>query len=281
MRPSFSHFVVALAATPLLLLAPPAALAGPGGGGGSSGAEACNNIALVLNSESTCQYIVSGCTANCTPPNLVAACSGECTAAPDVSCTGGCESDCEAKCMVDPPTFDCTGSCEEGCTADCMDNCAGDTACQNDCGNTCTNQCEYSCTGTPGTADCTAKCQTSCNASCTVEANINCHEMCSVSLEGGCNVACSQPTGALFCDGQYVDLTNDPAACLAYLAAQGFSVNVNCSLNASGSTCNLSNGLGCSAASPGVGSRDPLGVAGIAGMMIGLGLVASRRRRRS
>jgi hypothetical protein len=262
--------LAAFAAAPLTL-ASSAALAAPG-----SGAAACGNIELIA--DSSCDYVISGCTADCTPPNLVAACSGECTAKPpEVMCSGSCQTDCEAKCMVDPPSFDCTGNCEDTCNNNCQTICT-DTNCQNDCEATCSNQCQVSCQASPGSADCTAECQTSCDASCTVEEHIDCHEQCSVSLQGGCQVACSDPTGALFCGGQYVDLTNDPSACLAYLASQGFNVAVDCNINPNGSTCTLS---GCSA-TPGIASaRDPLGIAGIAGMMVGIGLVASRRRRRA
>jgi hypothetical protein len=270
MRPSFSRLFAALAAAPLMLLSS-AALAGP------SGAAACGNIELVANTP--CMYEISGCSADCTPPNLVAACSGQCTAMPEVSCTGGCQTSCEASCSVDPGSFMCTGSCEESCDASCMDKCT-DTNCQKDCMGTCSNQCQVSCEATAPTASCSAQCQVSCNASCTVEANIDCHASCTVSLQGGCTASCDDPTGALFCDGQYVDLGADPSACLAYLASQGFEVAVSCTSDG----CTVSNpiaGVGCSAA-PGLAStRDPLGIAGIAGMMVGLGLVASRRRRRA
>lgn len=272
MRPSFPRLFAVLAAAPLML-ASSAALAGP------SGAAACANIELVT--DGTCQYIISGCSAECTPPNLVAACSGQCMVDVDPNCTGGCQTTCEASCKANPGSFQCTGDCEDTCEADCQSDCT-ESACLSDCQNTCENQCQVSCQATPPSVSCTDQCQASCNASCTVDANIGCHEMCSVSLQGGCQASCNDPTGALFCDGQYVDLGSDPAACIAYLESQGLSVNVDCSITETGGTCSVANGLGGCNAAPGLGAaREPLGVAGIAGMVIGLGLVASRRRRRA
>jgi hypothetical protein len=177
-----------------------------------------------------------------------------------------------------PAAIDCEGDCTSNCDDGCMTVCS-DTACQDDCRNDCTNRCQVSCSVKP--PSCTASCQESCNASCTVQANINCHEMCTVSLQGGCNTQCEQPQGALFCNGQYVDISaSDFAACEAYLASQGLQVTTSTTCSAAGCTTTVG-GLTCSA-SPALGAVDErLGAGAVAGLMMGLGLFVARRRRRA
>jgi hypothetical protein len=262
-----SHLLIALLAAPLALVSSTAFAAG---------SDACGNIALVANGN--CKVEVSGgCTGDCQPIAFVAACDGQCTLSADASCTGGCEASCETKCNVDPPSFDCSGECTASCEASCSDSCTGTTGdCVAQCKGSCSNRCNIECTATPGSADCSTKCKASCGASCTVQANVNCSLECSAKLEGGCKVDCEAPEGALFCDGQYVDVTNIDE-CIAYLETQGFNVSANASCNANG--CEAS--VGC-AASPYIGpANDRLAIGSVAGLMVGLGLVASRRRRRS
>ena len=276
MRPSTPRLLIALFAAPLML-ASPLALAGGGGGGGgsSSGAQACGNIELLASGN--CQYEVSGgCQTMCTPPDLVAACDGQCSADPMVTCTGGCEASCEASCT--PASIDCEGDCTSNCDAGCMTVCS-DTACQTDCQHDCANRCQVSCNVKP--PNCTASCQASCNASCTVQANINCHEMCTVSLQGGCQTQCEQPQGALFCNNQYVNISaSNFAACEQYLAEQGLNVTTTTTCGVNGCTTTVG-GLGCGVA-PAVGAVDErLGAGAVAALMMGLGLVVARRRRRA
>jgi hypothetical protein len=100
-----------------------------------------------------------------------------------------------------------------------------------------------------------------------------CHAGCSVSATGGCTVDCKAPTGALFCNGQYVNITKVPA-CVACLETNGLTVSGSCTLGAG-----CTGGIGCST-SPTLGAAEERwGMFGIAGLVMGLGLAVSRRRR--
>ena len=270
MRRSPLPFLLGLFAAPLMLVSS-AALADPS-------AADCKNAQLIA--DGSCDLEVSGgCETDCKPLKLVAACDGECTADPEVSCTGTCEASCSASCTAG--SIDCSGSCTTTCKSSCQSSCTN-SDCQNDCEADCTNRCDVACSVDP--PDCEASCHASCGASCTVQANIDCHEKCTVDLEGGCKTQCQTPKGALFCGGQYVNAGDTIDDCLTYLENQGFDVTVN-------TTCDTTNGcdvsvgnLGSAACSvgPALGSsRDGLGIGAIAGAMLGLGLVASRRRRRA
>ena len=89
------------------------------------------------------------------------------------------------------------------------------------------------------------------------------------------------PEGALFCGGQWVDVGADADACINYLETLGLDVTFSgsCETDLNGSS-SCSATIGCSAA-PALTSDDHLGAIGIAGVMVGLGLAASRRRRRA
>jgi hypothetical protein len=84
------------------------------------------------------------------------------------------------------------------------------------------------------------------------------------------------PTGAVFCGNppQYVNIGAVAENCLTYLENQGITTTTTCKL---GSGCTTA--VGCSA-SPALGATDRWGALGITGLMVGLGLVVSRRRRR-
>jgi hypothetical protein len=272
MRPSISRLLIGLFAAPLML-ASSAALASPG-------ADACGNIELLL--QGSCDFeVAGGCKADCTPLNFVAACDGQCTATADLSCTGGCEASCETECNVNPGSFDCAANCDTTCKASCSSSCS-DSACQTNCEASCGNRCELKCKADLPSADCTAQCKASCDASCTVQANVDCQVMCSASLQGGCEVACDTPRGALFCPDpsgrpQYVNVPGSVDDCIAYLESQGLQVQVTATCDANG--CNGSASIGCAAA-PNVGADSRLGVGAIAGLMMGAGMIVSRRRRR-
>ena len=269
MRRSISRLLIGLFAAPLTLVSS-AAMAAPN-------AAACDNIELAANGN--CAYEVSGgCEADCTPINFVAACDGQCTANASIECTGGCTASCETECNVNPGSFDCEGSCTASCEASCDTSCS-DSSCNAQCVASCGHRCDIKCTATPPSADCTAKCQASCDASCTVQANVDCSVDCTVDLEGGCKVKCSEPEGALFCDGQYVNVVGNAQDCLDYLATVGLSVDIGGHCDGRG--CEVSAGVGCSAA-PYMGAiNERSGVGAIAGLMLGLGMIVSRRRRQA
>ena len=70
----------------------------------------CGGIEVTAIGE--CHFEFSGgCEAECTAPNLVASCDGQCDASINVDCTASCETDCSASCEVDPGSFDCSVDC--------------------------------------------------------------------------------------------------------------------------------------------------------------------------
>lgn len=274
MRRMISTLFVGALAAPVLLL--------------SSTALAQNNPcgAFDFSQGMSCEILVEGgCTAECEPINFVATCEASCTASADVSCTGGCSVDCEAACTLDPGSFDCQADCEASCSDDCDQQCAlRDDAddCKSICGGACTSRCHAKCDVVAPSADCTAKCQASCDASCTASANVNCQADCSASISGGCTAQCTEPTGAIFCNGQYVD-AEDVDQCIAFLAS-----NFNIEVDVSGRvTCDETGCTGeltanCGICSVGSNSNTPENAALAFGVgLLGVSAAFARRRRSS
>ncbi|MFO0762196.1 MAG: hypothetical protein U0359_37500 [Byssovorax sp.] len=244
------------------------------------GAEACNNIALTASAQ--CEVVVSGgCATQCTPPSFELACDGECDVSASASCTASCEADCATACQVDPGSFDCQADCQATCDGDCAGRCDSSldkTHCETRCKATCSSDCSASCTGTAPSATCESKCQASCGGSCDVEANVDCYVSCESKLSGGCKTQCEAPEGALFCDGQYVDVGQSLDDCVAYLQAS-LNITVSGYAECKGNTCTAEASASCSCATVGA-SRPPYDLAGLAGAALGVGLLVSRRRRR-
>ncbi|MBA3548570.1 MAG: MYXO-CTERM sorting domain-containing protein [Nannocystis sp.] len=261
----------------------------------AAGLDSCGNIYVSAEAECTV-YADIDCEAMCTPVNVTAACAadlrvactGECNVSASAECTGSCSADCEAECDIKPAEFNCHGSCQADCSADCEGRCAADGSgaeCAASCKATCSGSCDASCKVTPAEADCQAKCDASCSGSCKAEANADCQidcqasgfADCKVDVEGGCKGRCSEPEGALFCDGQYVDAGNNLEECIAALKAI-FAVEVYADGSAmcSGNTCTAEGVAGCSCTSSDSGDL-PLA-------LLGLGVVAfgvTRRRRQA
>lgn len=252
---------------------------------------------LTLTSDSQCELVVgTECTAMCEPVSLTASCAaelyvdcaGECSASATVECTGSCQADCEAECTVDPGSYDCEGGCYASCEGSCDASCAASAnmaECQASCRATCSGECDVSCEGTPPTADCTAKCQASCEGSCNAEANVDCqvscqssgYATCTADLMGGCTTQCAVPTGALFCDGQYVNAGATLADCLLYLEEElDVDVAGYVSGECVGNMCEVEAGASCSCQ---VGGRSAGGpIAAIFLGFVALGAVWRRRR---
>jgi hypothetical protein len=259
----------------------------------SAGIEACGNINVSASAQ--CEVVASGgCTAQCTPISFTAACEGQCqgscTASADVECTGTCGGSCDAECSADPGSFDCQASCEGNCEGNCDAACASDAnsaQCKASCQATCKGECSASCEGTPPSASCDAKCSACCSGSCTAQANldcqVSCQGSCAVDMQGGCTAQCESPKGALFCDGQYVDVGNNLDNCVAALQSllnihvEGYADG---SASCSGGECNAEGEAGVSCAASPLG---PTGLGGYAimGTLAALGAVVARRRRRS
>lgn len=258
----------------------------------------CGN--LDLTSTASCQLQTSGgCTASCTPINFTAQCSatveamcsGGCTGGVDVSCTGSCTGSCMASCTGNPGGFNCQASCD----ADAMASCSGQCASSNDM-TTCTAQCQASisarcnasCSVTPPMVDCMAGCQAACQGSCTAQSNLSCdlscqaklYAGCTSMLTGGCTANCMAPMGALFCNGQFVDVDQNALAACENELSSLINVQVSGEASCSGDECMAmaKGSISCAVASPGlVGTSVPLVGIGLALAMAAL--VIARRRR--
>ena len=241
-------------------------------GSAHAGIEACNNIEI--SGSAQCEVVVEGgCVAKCTPVSFRAACSaelyascdGSCKGSATVDCTASCKADCSAKCAVDPGKLDCRASCSANCGAKCDGYC--------------------------GASANKAKCEASCSGSCDAQANFDCQvecqadgfAKCEADLQGGCEAQCTEPDGALFCDGQYIDARDQLRDCLNYLEGvlqidvEGYaSADAECR----GNTCSAEAEAGVSCAASPAGA--PAGSWGaFAGVAAGLGLLVARRRRRA
>ena len=258
---------------------------------------ACGNIELAANAK--CEMRVEGgCVASCEPvsfrvqcaADLYVGCNGQCNAQVEASCTASCQAGCQAECQVDPGAFECSASCRADCGASCDARCAADpnsAQCAASCEATCGGECDARCEATPPSADCEAQCQACCTGSCDAKANIDCQidcqadgfVSCESELKGGCEVACQKPDGALFCDGQYVNVGDQIDQCVAQLESllqikvEGYaSGNAQCS----DGRCTAEGEAGVSCAqSPGNTSS---GAAAILGAIAAFGLALGRRK---
>lgn len=222
--------------------------------------------------------VKGGCETECTPVHFEAACRGVC----DVSADATCNVDCKAQCLTecDPGSIDCTGYCRGDCYGRCDSECS-ESDCAAQCEASCNSECAVSCTAKP--PSCETSCTKSCDASCKVEANINCDVDCYADLEGGCKTQCEDPSGALFCNGQYVG-TSEIDACITYIRD---TLNGEVNVEARGEvTCEL--GKGCDSVGSVNGKACSVGSVGAAaggtGALAAIGLAlgaAIRRRRRS
>ena len=207
---------------------------------------------------------MGGCTADCQPVNfevacsaqLNAMCSGMCTATATASCTGSCMGSCTGSCSGNPGSFSCQGSCETSCEGNCSASCMGQCMssgnmsdcmgqCSASCKESCGTNCNAQCMATPPSATCDAKCQASCQGSCNAQANLNCYVNCEGSasascqsmLSGGCQAQCTAPSGAVFCNGQWIN-ASDVQSCVNQIESL-FNVTVSGSASAGceGGTC--------------------------------------------
>jgi len=265
-----------------------------------AGLEACGNIDV--RAEATCKVETSGgCTAQCEPVRVEAACAGklyaecngQCNVAVDAQCTASCTGGCLTKCSADPPKLDCRADCQGTCAADCSGKCGtseNKAECEASCKATCSGKCDGTCTGTPPSATCEAKCQASCTGSCQARANVDCqvscqsrgYVSCKTTMTGGCKARCEKPEGALFCDGNYVDTGNNLQSCIdALKAALNVKVEASGSSSCTGNECNADGTAkvtsSCAVASATGAPLSPGLFFGFAGA-IAVGAVRRRRR---
>lgn len=225
----------------------------------AGGLDACGDI--FVEAGANCEILFEGgCAVQCEPPAFTAVCAaegaitcgGQCNLDADVECTGSCQASCEAECEVDPATFDCRASCEGSCSGDCSARCDASSnraECEASCQSTCSAECDASCTLDPGEADCVAQCQGCCTGECRADINLDCqigcqsdlYIDCKASFQGGCEAQCEQPEGAIFCDGQFIEVSS-VANCVAALqdlldiefeaeASGSASATLNCSVS--------------------------------------------------
>lgn len=259
-----------------------------------AGIAACGNIDVRANA--SCKLETSGgCTAQCTPVRFEASCSakleascrGKCNASATAECQADCKGSCSGSCEANPGSLDCSANCKGSCEADCSGKCSSSgnkSECEASCKATCSGSCDAQCSGTPPSASCDAKCEASCKGSCQAEVNVDCqvdcqaegYASCKADLEGGCKARCSAPEGALFCDGQYVDVGNNLQNCIDSLRAL-FNIEVEGSAECNGNTCSAegSASASCDAAPAGTSNTTPIWLLSALGAV---GLVAARRR---
>ncbi|MGC4095152.1 MAG: hypothetical protein QM756_45985 [Polyangiaceae bacterium] len=263
-----------------------------------AGLAACNNINV--EASSTCEVTPPSvdCTAACTPITFEAACSaelevscdGECTVNASATCTGSCDATCEASCTGTPATFDCKADCSLRAQASCEGNCtsaANKTQCKAACKATASADCDAECKVTPPTATCMAKCQASCKGSCHAEANAKCqvdcqtkgYATCEAKLQGHCDVDCkSTGSGALYCDGQYIDHGGNLDECIKSINAV-VTVDVKGSSSCSGNTCQAEGSAEASCTVARVLGSGAGANGGYVALLAGIVGLAARRRR--
>ncbi len=254
-----------------------------------AGVDACGDIYITAGAE--CEVIPPGatCSTQCTPLTVEVACaaelqvecSAECSGSASVECSGSCEASCSADCEVNPGSFDCATYCTADCSADCQSQCS-DSQCESTCEANCSASCDTECNVVPASASCDAACEGSCSGSCTAESTFDCQSSCSsagyvdctTDLQGGCVTDCEASEGALFCDGQYVDVEGDLDACVEALRDL-FNIEVEGYADAQceGNTCTAEAGASCSVSG---GTGGALGSTAL----LALAFFFGRRRRR-
>ncbi len=218
---------------------------------------------VTIKDTTTCHFeTAGGCESKCTPVSFTTTCSGTCDASATSTCTGTCESKCKTECTKQPDTFTCKDYCSVDCKAGCSSSCSGNQ-CSAQCAASCDTKCTEKCTVQTGATDCDTKCKNSCTGSCTVDANIKCDVDCATELAGGCKTKCSQPSGGLFCDDQYIDVSSVS------------DCNFEFSVKASGQLTGDLTASGCSSAP---GTNTPFGMPAALAVVTGLGLIIGRRR---
>ncbi len=257
------------------------------------GLDACGDFLFDPLGDVECSVeFEGGCTAHCEPLSFELQCAStlylDCQAECDVDIDVGCTADCEAGCMTECSGggFDCEAHCGAGCSAECDSYCdPGDNECHSSCSATCSAECGASCS--VELPDCETSCHASCEGECHASANIDCqvgcqaggYIDCEASLQGGCEVACQSPSGAIFCDGQWIN-TDDLDSCVDAIV-DAFSIEVTgyADASCSGNTCKAE--AGCTAtcaAAPSTPATD-LGFAGLSAAAVSV--VIARRARRN
>ncbi|HHH12241.1 MAG TPA: hypothetical protein ENK23_09255 [Sorangium sp.] len=222
--------------------------------------------------------VKASCSAQCTALSFEAGCTGSCTAKPDPNCVDPCGTSCIAEC--NPEKLDCFKGCHDECDAVVQAECEAkhpDQDCVEQAQAQCNVHCKDSCKVPP--SNCQEHCESCCVGGCNTLQNFDCDFDCFASLEGSCTLQCDEPSGAIFCNGQYVG-AEDVSECINWLAAQGITVDASATATCGVDGCDLGGeGLGCTA-STGRGS-DGEAEGTLAIMLFGLVFAVRRRRKRN
>jgi hypothetical protein len=239
----------------------------------------CGNFDL--SAGISCKIEVSGgCTAKCTPFLFETACTGGCTQSASMTCVDNCGVSCVAQC--DPSLLDCFEGCHKECDGPVMDECkkTGGTDCSNKAKAQCDIHCKDNCKIKP--SSCSEHCTKCCTGGCKSQINFSCDYKCMTKMQGGCEAQCTAPTGAIFCNGQYVG-ASDVVKCISYLATKGITVDASASLSCDLTGCKAgakAGIFGCAAS-----GVDPLGtglgLAGFGATLVAAMIARTVRRRRS
>jgi hypothetical protein len=97
---------------------------------------------------------------------------------------------------------------------------------------------------------------------------------CESNLQGGCTAQCSQPQGALFCNGQYVSIDDTQLQQCESQLASLLNINVSASASCSGGNCTGQAAASCGQIAPGA----PV-AGGVFAVGMGLGIAGAIRRR--
>ena len=257
---------------------------------------ACGDFFFDPAGDVECEILVEGgCEAACEP----VAFSVECAADLYVECEGGCDFDIDVDCQVDCEAgcvteceggnFDCRAYCEGGCYADCDARCEGDSDevhCRSSCEAGCNVECGASCD--VEFPSCETECEASCEGSCTAEANAECqidcqsdgYLECEAELEGGCQVACEEPEGAIFCDGQWINTTDLESCADAIIASFDVEITGYADASCEGNTCTAEAGCTSTCAAAPASPNASFGMIALGAATLGLAVARRRRRDR-
>lgn len=263
--------------------------------------EACGGVYLSVGA--ACEFVPKEtCTTQCEDvametscaARLYASCETECTATAEVTCIETCTTDCTPTCttqQASPEPPNARGLCMSSCQQDCNSDCAGADKvgeCRSSCAQTCGEICEKDC-DEDDAVTCAPTCDVACSGSCRAQASSSCQvtcqsqqfTTCKTELVQRCEEECTTTGGALFCEGQFLNVT-DLQACADELRAElAIDVNVEINVECDSGTCEADSDGTAEVKGGCFSTVDPNG--GLGGTLLGLGIVGlglARRRRR-
>lgn len=261
--------------------------------------DACGGV--FLSGDAKCQFVRDKeCQTHCETTSVETACvaslqtscESECTASSTTECTETCTPSCSEQCTTVEKQSS-QALCRSECAQDCSAKCDGQGGhCEACCQQNCNVRCEDHCSANDTEEVCETKCSPVCEDSCVAKASSQCQiecqttqfESCQTTTVQTCETDCQDKGGAIFCDGQFLNVTS-LKDCAAQLAAE-LDIDVDVSLDVdvdvdSDADVTVTHGgkkheAKCSVAAPGAsGSGSVLG-----GLVLASALGAFLRRRR-